>query len=121
MAKSGIKSNQKGRVTWAEMVRDVLITAINRGQLPILGVLFIICIIVWRLPTASLSELTGDVFVSLKAGEMWAYGLLMIITSGWFLHSNYMRRMFSQEMRRAGTEKSELQKQVASRRFKSSE
>ena len=119
MAKSP-KSKPNGKVTWAQMVRDVLITAINRGQRPILGLLFIVCIIVWRIPATSLSDMANSILTSLKAGEMWAYGLLTITASGWFLHSNYMRKMFSQEMLRVGSEKSKLQNSAANKNFKSS-
>lgn len=115
------KNNGAGKVTWAEMARDVLITAINRGQLPILGILFIVCIVVWRLPVASLSEIASDIFLALKAGEMWAYGLFAITASGWFVHSNSMRRIFSNEMRRVGKEKSKLQNKMVNGSFKSSE
>ena len=93
----------------------------NRGQLPILGILGIIFLLVWKMPEEEASRLLFDLIDKLSRWEMWAYLLLVIVLVGWFVHARIMREEFSKEYRRIGLEKSELQSKLAKINFKSSD
>ena len=115
------KNSQSIKVTWAQATRDVLIASMNRGQLPILGILGIIFLLVWKMPEEEASRLLFDLIDKLSKWEMWAYFLLVIVLVGWFVHARIMREEFSKEYRRIGLEKSELQSKLAKINFKSSD
>jgi len=108
-------------VTWAQAFRDVVIVSMNRGQLPILSMVGIIFLLVWKMPDAEASRLVFDLYDKLRNGEMWAYILLGIVLVGWFTHARIMRREISKEYKRIGQEKSGLQSQAAGIEFKSSD
>lgn len=120
VARAPTASAQKSGVTWAQMARDVLITAMNRGQLPTLILMFIGGIIAWRLPPESLSELVSRVMQRLEDGTLLGWFLVILVSVFWYLHSRKMRREFDEEYKRIGTEKSKLQCQIAETNFPSS-
>ena len=115
------KRKQTVKVTWAQAVRDIVITAMNRGQLPVLFLLFIVALIVWRLPVDLLLELIKYLIDLLKKAELIAYILLFIVCTIWFFHSKHLRRQFSKEVERIGKEKSNLQRLSTGKNFKSSD
>jgi len=115
------KQITKPEVTWAQAARDVLIASMNRGQLPILGIIGIVFLVVWKMPNEEASRLAFDLVEKLSNLEMWAYILLVITLVGWYLHARLMRKEFSNEYRRIGREKSELQRKLAGIKYQSSD
>ena len=113
--------NQSVKVTWAHAFRDIVVASINRGQLPILGVFAVVCLIIWRMPATKVGDLSKDVVDKLAHGQMWAYPLLLLVLLGWYIHAKIMRRIYSNEFRRVGREKSELQGKAAGKQFRSSD
>ncbi len=114
-------SRTNGAVTWAQAFRDIIIAAINRGQLPLLGIIGIAALIIWRMPDTEVAGLARDLLVALKHGEGFAYVVEVATLLGWYAHSKFMRREFSQEFRRIGKEKSDIQSRAAGTKFKSSD
>jgi hypothetical protein len=112
------KNNQK--VTWAQAFRDVVIAAMNKGQLIPFGLLAVVIIIILRMPPAELTILTAETINRLLAMEGVAYIFLIATLASWFFHVKYLRRLFHVEMERVGQEKSALQAQSSKRKFKSS-
>ena len=122
--KRGTKAASKGKagqVTWAQAFRDIIIASMNRGQLPILGMVGIVFLLVWKMPDEKASQLVFDLYGKLMEMEMWAYMLLAVTLVGWYSHAKIMRREFSREYRRIGQEKSDLQSKAAGIKFKSSD
>ncbi len=107
---SSAPSRQK--VTFWQMWRDIFVTAINKGQFltAILGLFFLI--VAWRLPTEELTALVKDIFQSLKNGYILGYVLFALSLTGWYIHSKRLRTLGTNEQKRIGNEKSELQKHV---------
>jgi len=93
----------------------------NKGQLPILGVLGIIAVIVWRMPESEISPMLKSIGEKMVKFELLSYPLLVIVLIGWFSHARSMRRRFSEEYKRIGREKSELQRQLTGIDLKSSD
>ncbi|WP_422452057.1 hypothetical protein [Endozoicomonas sp. ALC066] len=122
-------SKNKGRkrntriapVTWAQSVRDITVSSINRGQLPILGVIGLLILVLWRMPPEDVSKLMFQVIEHLTDGGLMGYVLSFILAFGWFYHAKKMRTKFSTECRRIGKEKSDLQSSLAGVKFNSSD
>jgi hypothetical protein len=96
----------------------MIVTSMNRGQLPILGALMLAGLLIFRMPEADISRLVFEIMSSLKAGELWAYVAEFITVGAWFAHAKIMRRMFSKEAERIGVEKSKMQSKAAGVNFK---
>lgn len=103
-----------------QALRDMVIAAMNRGQLPILSVFLLILVVLLRMPEDDLSKLAFSVLEKLEKGELWAYGVLCVVILCWYVHARLMRKEFSIEMERVGKEKSKLQSKLTNTKLKSS-
>lgn len=108
-------------VTWAQAFRDIVVTSMNRGQLPVLGVIAVVVLLVGRMQESDVSTLVFEIFHELKEGQLWGYVLWLLTLAGWFYHAKHTRRMFSDETARIGREKSELQGKLSNVKYKSSD
>ena len=115
------KKKHNNHYSWARAFRDIVVTAMNRGQLPVLGVMSIFMLILWRIPEQDLSTILAMIISHLVAGELIAYIFLFIVCSAWFLQSKVARKNHSEEMNRVTEEKSQLQNMLTKKKFKSSE
>lgn len=115
------KNKRPAQVTWAQAARDITVAAINKGQLLPLGVIAIILLIIWKLPENEVLAFGRDFLDMLRKGEMISYPICGILAFGWFFHSRSMRKRFSDEFKRIGTEKSDLQIKAAGVNFESSD
>lgn len=108
------------KVTWAHMVRDVVIEAMNNGQLvPILmgGLAFVALL---KMPSADVTlflNRTLDLVKNYSAvGYMGWVGTLIV----WFFHARAMRATHNEESGRIGREKSRLQEALSGKKLPSS-
>lgn len=115
------KAKNNNNYNWSRAFRDIVIAAINKGQLPILGIIGIFFVILWRVPPEDLSTILSTVIDHLINGELWAYLLLVLTWGGWFAHAKTMRTNFSLETNRISREKTLLQNQLNNKDFRSSE
>ena len=76
------------------MLRDVLVAAINKGQLPPLfaGVIFLVMII--KMPDADVSRLAFEIVQDLKTLHLLGYFLFVVTLIFWYLHAQSMRRIW---------------------------
>lgn len=118
--KSAKGAGNQPAFTWAQAVRDIFVTSMNRGQLPVLGMIAVALLVLYRMPPEGLAALTHEVVTSLKNGELWAYLLELATVVAWYVHARSMRRNFSDEAERIGREKSKIQSQAAGVAFKTS-
>ena len=93
-AKTSKSPSQTG-ITWVQAVRDIVVTAINRGQLPVLGFVALALLMVYRLPEAAVAELFKDILDSLRNGALTGYGLWVVTIGFWYWHARSMRKAFS--------------------------
>lgn len=108
-------------VTWAQSFRDIIVTAMNRGQLPILAVCAIFFILIYKLDANQAFQLLNNFITELKSFYIvgWILWLLTIIM--WFLYSKRIRKDFSTEMKRVEIEKSKAQAKASHRKLPSSD
>lgn len=107
--------------SWAKTVRDIVVSSINKGQLPILGIICGLLIILIRIPPQDLSTTLSKVIEHFVKKELWSYILLFIVCSGWFIHAKIMRTNFTKETNRMSAEKTKLQNRLTNKKFESSE
>ena len=113
-------TRNSGSMSWAQACRDIVVTSMNRGQLPILGMIAVVLVLVWKLPEERATELVFSLLHALLEGPLVGYALFIITVAGWFFHAKWMRKMFSEEAKRIGKEKSGLQSALTGDKFSSS-
>jgi hypothetical protein len=104
-----------------QMLRDVLIASISKGQFPVASVVLILMVAMLRMPPEDVSEL---MFRLLEAAERsWVSGYLLAaaLLVGWIYHARHQRRRMTQDMERISAELSALQAQVLATSVRSSE
>ena len=109
------------KVTWPEAFRDVLVCAIERGQLPTLFCCAFVLVSLLKIPEDRFAVLVEEVGKRLANGEFISWPLLVISILAWFFHAQHMKEKFSREYERIGKEKSSLQEQISGVKLKSSE
>lgn len=109
-----------GRMSWAHAFRDMVVSSINKGQLPVFGLFLLALAIIYKMPPEDVSRMVFQIFGSLRHGEGISYPLLAASLVGWYTHARYQRKLFSDECARIGKEKSSLQDRLAGKHFKSS-
>lgn len=115
------KQSTEHTITWAQAFRDIIVTAMNRGQLPILAFCAIIFILIYKLDAHQAFKLLNNFITELKnlyiiGWILWGLTIIM-----WFLYSKRIRKDFSTEMKRVGTEKSKAQAKASHRKLPSSD
>ena len=105
--------NPQVKVTWAEAIRDIIIRAMDRGQLLLIVFLGILVILAFRLPPERLEALALAVVD--RFSKLWLLGWVLWFFSvcGWFVHSSWQRRVGAGELSRVTEERNRLQKKVA--------
>jgi hypothetical protein len=118
-AQSGV--NGRPTVSWAHAFRDIIITSMNKGQLPLLAFAGVIAVLVWRMPAADIPALIDRILTRLESGELLGWLLTLLLVIGWYTHARWLRREYAEEFERIGREKSRLQEGAAGRRLQGSQ
>ncbi len=109
------------KVTVWECVRDVLIHAINKGQLPAAAVALILIIVALRLPPDKLGQLV-DVVVNWHYGlSLIGYLIAIVVLVAWLWHHRWCRGVQQREMDRLVEERNFWQGKVMGEPMRSSE
>ncbi len=114
------RKNSPGGTNLWDMLRDVLIASMAKGQLP-LAIFGLVCvIIVLRMPSADVSRLAFNVLDKLEARYYLGYGLWLLTIGAWFYHTRWQRKTITGEVNRIGEEKTKLQEKLAGKGLESS-
>ncbi|NVJ59791.1 MAG: hypothetical protein HWE27_05335 [Gammaproteobacteria bacterium] len=105
--------NVKNTVTWAQAFRDIILKAMDRGQLlPVL--LFLICLaLIWKMPDEKVYDFGVMILNGFKNLSLLGWGIAVLVCVLWAGHARTMRRNHSFEYQRIGGEKSKLQREQA--------
>lgn len=109
------KNNQ---VTWAQAFRDIIITAMNRGQLLLISLIGLIFFLVSKMSEDTTDKLINDMIKNLTNISFLAYILCILLIIGWYTTCKTARRMHSEECERIGKEKSKLQEELLKQKRK---
>lgn len=107
-------------MTFFQMLRDVLVASLNRGQFPVAIMGLIVVIAICRMPPADLSRLIFRLVDAAEAHEYGGYVLSLIITVGWAIHARRQRREMAAEVRRLSEQRNRLQEMALNVQLKSS-
>lgn len=120
MSGKGKGTNVRPQVSWPQAIRDIVIRAMDRGQLPILALCFLAIVIVWRMPSDQVSTLAFQIIGDLEHWSLGGWALSCGMGIAWYKHAGYLRRLHAQECDRIGTEKSKAQSLAHGRKLPSS-
>jgi hypothetical protein len=108
------------KFTWANAFRDIVIAAMNKGQMPFIAIwLTVLWVIPW-MDSKDIFNLLVQVLDALEGGRLWGWLLFVGALACWYYHAKWLRRISANETERIGKEKSVLQNKVGGRAFQSS-
>jgi hypothetical protein len=116
MAKQPVKPDSKTanpfRPNLWGMLRDVLIASINKGQLLLCMVGFLLGLMIYKMPGQDVSKLFYDVIRQFKSIYYLGWTISGCLIVAWSLVHRQMRKGFSKESIRLHKEINELQKSI---------
>lgn len=92
----------------------------NKGQLPVMGAIVLLSIILLRIPSEKLYDLSKDVIHEFANYHLLGWFLALLELVGFFILSKKSRKDFSDEMTRVSSEKKKLQEQIHGKKLGSS-
>ena len=104
-----MNKTQNYKVTWAETARDVLISAMDKGQLPILFLMTIFLVLISKMKDDDINLLMIDFINSLKNGSILGYVLFIGVVIAWYFSIKNLKSLHLEECKRVGLEKTALQ------------
>lgn len=119
-ARGRTKAHGQG-VGFYQMLRDVLIASINKGQFPWAIMAMIVIAVIFRMPPEDVSKLAFRVLDALEHRALLGYAIAFVACAGWFFHSRYQRRIIAGELERMSHQRNRLQAHKLGNKVKSSE
>lgn len=104
---------------WA-MLENVLVRSIDKGQLPIAGVILIIVILVMRMPEERAYQLVVKILELASNWSITGWILGFIGIFGWIYSTKRLRRLHTYEIRRLSDERTKLQEELIKRNLPTS-
>lgn len=98
------------KVTYAEAIRDIVMRAIDRGQLVSFTICLTVLVFAFRLPEATLSQLANEVLARFLDLSLAGWGFTFLLAIGWFKHASWQRRTGARELKRVAEERNRAQK-----------
>jgi hypothetical protein len=108
-------------LSWPDVLNNILLRLISTGQLPVLGLLLILGVLVYRTPSEHIVEVWRILQKMLDRRSGLGYGVAIISSSGWIIHTRIQRRRFEQEHGRMATARNDAQQKHFANSLKSSE
>jgi heme exporter protein D len=115
---TALTGNRKG-ITFFQMLRDVLVASLNRGQFPMAMMGLIVIVAICRMPPTDLSRLIFRILDTAELHKYGGYALSMVVTIAWSIHSKRQRRESTAEIRRLSDRNNRIQDIDFDRRIKS--
>jgi hypothetical protein len=122
LARNGNAQGRQQKLGYAQMLRDVFVASINRGQFLLAVVGGLAALVIVKMPGEDVSRLVFRLVESIESGKILGYVLAMVLAIGWFWHARWQRRMITEEMHRIGQQRTEAQSKAGlAKKLKSSE
>lgn len=115
------KGSTPTKINFWQMVRDIFVASINKGQFPLACVFAVILVILIRISPEDLSKLVWRLLDDLESHKLLGYALFVVTLAGAFVHARFLRKMASGEMKRVSVERNILQAKVLGQPVKSSD
>jgi len=111
---------EKRSINFWQMIRDVLVAALSKGQFPLALFGFILIFIIFKMPNEKVSELAFEIFYGVKSLNLIGIIISPIILLGWFVHLRWQRKIFTMEIDRISQERNLYQKELLGKNINSS-
>jgi len=102
------------------MIENVLVQSINKGQLPVAGLILTIMLIIFKLPEERVYDLVVQLFSIASVYKLGGWILFGISIFGWVYSAKSMRRHHTLEIRRLSNERTKLQEKLLNKNLPSS-
>jgi hypothetical protein len=109
LEKTDNRARRNSGINWAQMVRDVLIASMNKGQFPIAIISFIVVLLIIKMPPEDVSELVFSIRDELVKGTVAGWFLFGVSIIGWFAHARWQRKQMTREIDRLSIERNKVQ------------
>lgn len=113
-------ATNKRKLTWADIVNNALMKLISTGQLPLVLMLLVILVLIYRTPAESVPQAWVVLGEMLDRHSGLGYALGGISAAGWAVHTKLQRRKFEKELERVSEERNEAQQKYFTRKLDSS-
>jgi hypothetical protein len=110
-------NGSKPKVTMWHMFRDIFVTAMVKGQLPLLSVLFVVFIVIIKMSPEGVEVIAVDFYNSVKGLYLLGYCLWGATVFGWYFHAKYQRRQHAAEVDRLAEGKKKIQEKALARKL----
>lgn len=107
--------NSKTTVSWAQAFRDIIIKAMDRGQLLPVLLFLVLLAFIFKMSEENVYEFGVGIVNGFKDFSLFGWFVAAIVAILWAGHARQMRRNHSSEYQRIGREKSELQASSSSK------
>ena len=109
--KSRNKNNSYRPNLWG-MLQNVLISSINKGQLPFAGIILFVLILIIRYPQDKIPELVEKLFDISTFNSILGWCIAIISTFSGFYINKRQRREHTKEIQRLSNQKKSLQEKI---------
>jgi hypothetical protein len=104
------KEKPKSDIGFNQMLRDVLIASMNKGQFPLALGALIFVILILKMPQKDVSTLVFRLLDGAEARELLGWVSMVIMVVVWYLHTRSLRRWCAAELDRISNERNSLQR-----------
>jgi hypothetical protein len=94
---------------WADVVNNVLLRLISTGQLPLIALIALLGLMVYRTPQEHIVEVWRILQMMLDKRSGLGYGLAAVASGGWVVHTRIQRRRFEREHERIAETRNKAQ------------
>jgi len=95
LARNGNAQGRQQKVGLSQMLRDVFVASIEKGQFvpPIVGGLS--ALVILKMPGKDVSRLVFRLIESIESARTLGYVFAVVLATGWFWHARWQRRVIN--------------------------
>ncbi len=101
-------TKKQGTNIWG-MIRDIMVTSMNKGQFPLTAVFSVLVIILIKMPPEDVSQFMFTLILKFEDGYILGWVLFSLVVIGWYFNTRIIRKAHYIEMQRISEEKKYLQ------------
>ena len=110
-----------GKRNWEDVVENIILESIRKGQLLTAGIVSIFIIIVSRLSPEDLGKLVLRILEAMESRCLLGYVLGILVITGWILHTRWLNSKYKKEIDRLSELRNNLQERLFGKIIQSSE
>jgi len=112
---------KKNYLSWPQVANNFLLRLTSTGQLPLLAVIGLLFLMVYKTPQQDIGQVWGVLEAMLDRRSALGYSLAVISGAGWLIHARRQRRNSERELDRVSRERTQAQQAHFKKPLESSE